>query len=396
MSAPEVTCLIIGTRYYLGTTTADEVIGLLDSKINWDLLIPLAIEHSVLPLLYHSLQSSAANRVPEPVMVKLQNYYHMNALHNLARTRELLKLLDELERHGIAAVPYKGPVLATAAYGEINLRQFKDLDLLVQLQDFWQAKAVLSTQGYRFVFSKITERYSFKQDLQVCLKRSGKGSIDLHWGIPPRRVLRTSRFNLLWQNLSTIEVLGRSIKVFSAEVMLVVQCINVAKDPQTLSFKQICDVAQIVQAHPKLNWSVCLDVSAQLRTQRLFLLGLSFAHQLMQVPLPKLILERMAQVLPDQPSLDEICSQIFQEESGSNTELQDVRSNYARYLSHLDRRSDAVFVTIHYWLRVLEQILLPNEMDRELLPLPSWLFFVYYLYHPMRVLLKLLRLLFLR
>jgi len=36
----------------------------------------------------------------------------------------LLKLLDLFENHGIPAVPFKGPVLASSIYGDLSLRQF--------------------------------------------------------------------------------------------------------------------------------------------------------------------------------------------------------------------------------------------------------------------------------
>jgi len=52
-------------------------------------------------------------------------------LHNFFLTKELLELLTLFEAHCIPASPYKGPALAIMAYGNLALRQFSDLNILV-------------------------------------------------------------------------------------------------------------------------------------------------------------------------------------------------------------------------------------------------------------------------
>jgi len=43
----------------------------------------------------------------------------------------------------LPAIPYKGPVLAESAYGDVALRNFGDLDFLISPVDFGQAKQAL-------------------------------------------------------------------------------------------------------------------------------------------------------------------------------------------------------------------------------------------------------------
>ena len=52
-------------------------------------------------------------------------------MSNLYLTQEMLKLLSAFRKKGIPAIPYKGPVLAQAVYGNVGLRQFGDLDITV-------------------------------------------------------------------------------------------------------------------------------------------------------------------------------------------------------------------------------------------------------------------------
>ena len=57
--------------------------------------------------------------------------------------------MQHFERRQLRAVPYKGPVLAQSAYGDLGLRSFSDLDFLISPADFERAKQALAEIGYR-------------------------------------------------------------------------------------------------------------------------------------------------------------------------------------------------------------------------------------------------------
>jgi hypothetical protein len=90
--------------------------------------------------LYQSLNTTCPEAVPKANLAQLRNYFHANAQRNLFLTQELLKLLTLFKTNGISAIPYKGPVLAVAVYGNLALRQFGDLDILVHKRDVLRAK----------------------------------------------------------------------------------------------------------------------------------------------------------------------------------------------------------------------------------------------------------------
>jgi len=49
-------------------------------------------------------------------------------------TGELLKLLNLFAAHGIGVIPYKGPTFGSCRLGNLALREFTDLDILVQTE----------------------------------------------------------------------------------------------------------------------------------------------------------------------------------------------------------------------------------------------------------------------
>ena len=58
-------------------------------------------------------------------------------------TVELNKILKLLKANNIDTIPYKGPVLASLAYGDIALRQFQDLDISINQSDIFKTKDIL-------------------------------------------------------------------------------------------------------------------------------------------------------------------------------------------------------------------------------------------------------------
>jgi hypothetical protein len=408
IQSPEFTVLLACIRLYLRTTTKNEVTCLLASDINWTTLLETAINNGVMPILYQSLKVMEEDLVPPAVMAQLQYYNRMNGLHTVSQTKELLKILAQLEKAGIEAIAFKGATLAASVYGNVTLRQFNDLDILVRLKDFWQAKAFLATLGYQSIDSEADQMESFNRYLQISLSHSTPEatmfnqrfqpfllhsnpeiSIDLHWGIPPRRAWKNDQFERLWENLDLINLMGQPVKIFSPEATLVIQCMNVGKELWKGSFKHICDVAQIIRAYPDLNWQSALELSSELRCQRLFLLGLGVTRKLLNILLPQFLLEM---VVRNQPT-DE---RLFESDPlrpswrlpPAFRGLQVWWWEYTNQLKIIDQWWDGLFITADYLELILRLVLSPSEQEREFLPLPRGLYFLYYIIRPIRVLIK--------
>jgi len=397
----EVIVLVACIRLYLGTITLIEVTSLLTPNLHWETLLKEAIAYSVMPILYQSLKKIETNHIPPSVMLQLRTLNRMNGLNNLSQTKELLRVLGQLKKSGIEAIAFKGPILAASVYSSGTLRQYNDLDIMVHRQDFWRAKAILIDLGYQSSSSPEIEVAMFDFHLQISLSLDSpeskmfnqqfqpsllhsnrERSIDLHWGIPPRRICHTERFKQLWQNLQIVMLMEQPIKTFSPEATLVIQCLNVSKEiVRKRSFKQVCDVAQIIQFHPNLNWLLALEIARNLRAQKLFLVGLGVTHDLLHIPLPEFILSKLVRSeITDKKTFggDRRTSENF---------AQTLWSEYTYQLRNLDGWIDILFVTIFY-LRFLFLNLLPNNLESQLFPLPQKLSFLYYILRPFRLLLK--------
>ena len=118
---------------------------LAEGVLDWEALLALAESHAMLPLLHRHL--AAVPGVPKAALVELWGRHEATARNNRAMARELGRVLDALDAIGVAAIPYKGPTLAFSVYGDIALRDFCDLDIVIRPRDVPRARQALDVLG---------------------------------------------------------------------------------------------------------------------------------------------------------------------------------------------------------------------------------------------------------
>ena len=89
-SSPEQEALVCCARAKIDPQNAERLKRLVEQGIDWEHLIWAAHRNRMAPLLYWSLYNTCPESVPVPVLNKLRQHFHVNARHNLLRTRELL------------------------------------------------------------------------------------------------------------------------------------------------------------------------------------------------------------------------------------------------------------------------------------------------------------------
>ena len=130
----------------------EKILSLVNEDLDWQYLLQMASRHKLKPLLYRNLNSICPEKVPEDILEELKDYFNINVRKNLLMTGELIKILKFLKENNINAIPYKGPVLANLAYGNISLREFGDIDILINKSDVLKTKNIMLNNGYELYF----------------------------------------------------------------------------------------------------------------------------------------------------------------------------------------------------------------------------------------------------
>ena len=268
--------------------------------IDWSRLIKLAIAHGVLPLLHKNLTQAA----PTGIDVPLQSIKHqckLNTIRNLQLTQALQDVLHLLEDNHISAIPFKGPSLATLAYGDISLRQFSDLDVLIRPQDFSRARSVLLFNQYSRIESVFGTGESEAQDLKQItvlgecsfLHPDGLTLLDLHGRLLTGEFpISTVSLDTFRQNLATVELLNQPVKTFCPENLLLYLCIHGTKDFWK-KLVWLCDIAALIESHPQLDQARVIEQSCRLGCEQMLGLGLALVRDVLGVELPKAIAQHI-------------------------------------------------------------------------------------------------------
>ena len=297
----EISVLLDCMRFNFGTIAGselaiapiDSLYKSLDQKINWSRLLSIATEQQVIPMLYQTLKKF--DHVPQSVMTDLQKTNRLNGVRNISLAKELLRVLQVLDNAGIEAIAFKGAALAVSAYGSLSMRQFGDLDILVKHRDFAKAKAILGKEGYLSNLPLEVEIDLFERILQTPLYSNY--TIDLHWGLPPRRTQNHNHYDFLWQYTESLKIQDQSIKTLIPELVLVFQSVNFARDRGDWRvLKPICDLAQVIKVYPNVDCDLALNMAGKLRCQKLFILGLYIVHRTLNISIPDQVHKMFDQV----------------------------------------------------------------------------------------------------
>ncbi|HST21441.1 MAG TPA: nucleotidyltransferase family protein, partial [Blastocatellia bacterium] len=264
----------------------------LETGIDWEHLFQTADAHGVIPLLYKFLNETCRESVPKHAITQLRDRFIRNAQSNLALTGELLKIFDLLKSHGIPAIAYKGPALAAAVYGDIALRQFVDLDILVRKQDVFDVKEILIEQEYNpeFILTE-SQKAAFLDNHYdyAFFHNESRALVEIHWEVAEGFLSFPLSVECLLERIQSVNIAGRQVATLSPEDTLLVLCIHGSKHLWA-RLGWICDVARLIEHEKDFNWQLASERAAALGSRRMFLLGLFLANNLLGAPLPEDVL----------------------------------------------------------------------------------------------------------
>jgi len=374
--ADDASCSLLRAICRLEPGVSAQEIGRLAAEVReWDSLIAMAREHRVAPLLYRDL-AGAAPDIPPSVLALLRRDYEANAFQSLANAIELLALLEAFERESIQAMPFKGVVLGASAYGDLTTRPAGDLDLIVHHRDLERASVILLRRGFELDTPlRANGQPVFDANHEFQFKRPADGVIvELRWRLELvySRSTRNLGMDWVWPSRRTATLAGAEVPNLGPETALLMLCMHGSKHAWSRLI-WIRDVAQLLTACPELDWEASIREASRAGLWRALALGLLLAHRVCGARIPDPVLRKL-----------------------------DADATARRLASHFD---DCLFVApgsdpqggVPYWMHLLDfrdrlhrllspEFLRPNEKDIAAVPLPKFLYPLYFLVRPFRIL----------
>lgn len=373
---PEMDLLCWCARTQLTPEIAARIRGAVQKDVDWLALIRLAMRHDVVPLLYRNLQRVCPNAVPDSISGPLRAHYQSLSAQARLHTEELVRVLAACADQGIRAVPYKGPALAQRLYGDVSLRPFGDLDIVVLERDVPRARDLLQRLGYEFVPPNNTldlaEHVRTGREFQFT---SSEGtSLELHWRLGSRLVRVKQDPERFLQGLETICLAGAQVPSLSLEDYFLVLSLHATKH-EWKQLKLVCDIAEIL-GRADVDWNYVAREAHVLGLKRMLAVGALLAEGALDTALPAELVRGLKMDSTAQAMADRI-RRGFAEEPDDAWQREADFSFQFKIRERLRDRASLL-------CRHLPDGLAPNERDRRFLPMPEFLSSLYFLVKPVR------------
>ena len=147
----------------------EDVSGL---SVDWNTVLPLAVEQQVVPLVACALLYSPGLECPDQLREYLLNVMRVESSTNLIRRQRIMHLLQEMKIAGVAAKVIKGYAVS-GCYTHPECRGSVDTDLLVDVSQEKAAIDLLEAKDFRVSIRGATSHHS------VCQHKK-YGMLELH------------------------------------------------------------------------------------------------------------------------------------------------------------------------------------------------------------------------
>ncbi len=292
MERPEHQLLLACARACTGLERKDLITACLKIPIDWEYLLETARAHMMTSQLYRHLDANCRDAIPQAILERLNNHYLNSSRSNLYYTAELIKILELFNINDIPAIPFKGPALALTYYEDPALREFGDLDILIEQKNVFRALKLLRRMNYPEIPDyppDVKSRILEYKNHYLVKKASLQLIVELHWRLLPAHYILPISTGIWWKRAESSFFEGRSILGLSAEDLLAVLCIHGCKHIWR-SLAWLVDIARLFEHQRELDWDYLFREYSHPDLKRMIFLSLITVNDLLSAGPPEEIL----------------------------------------------------------------------------------------------------------
>jgi hypothetical protein len=356
---------------------------------DWRAFARACDHHDVAPFIYCRLRGLAGITVPPGLLEHLRLRFLYVSGRNYHLARKLVELTSLLEEHQIPVLAYKGPTLAMAAYGDLALRSYQDLDVVIRPEHLQKAIGVMTRCGFEITPdwwnpSRPENPGYVARHHEIALRAPDKSYfVDVHWQLAAHE-FRAFRLDLekVWSRAERIEVFQQSISTLCREDLFLALCCH-GTWHRWARLKWLFDIAELLRNSETLNWPQIEETAKDRPLVRASAsLAVYLARELLEIEMPA----QAAQILPATERTSRMGAAIRDEillrghNSGRNwIALLKLEGDPLGWMKYWGVQFDWVF------RQIFVQI---SPKERALVHLPERLRFLYHFIRPVRLVLK--------
>lgn len=335
-----------------------------------------ATQHGVFPLYYQYVRKQLGDNPIPPWMESHKTAYLGNVGRNMQLTQRLLNVLDLLSRHAIMAIPFKGPVIAVQAYGDIGLRSFCDLDILIRSSDFSRVYDLMAATEYQSIKPMIARMKGLWRKTRRSFEFQGTNVIiDFHQQVSTGP--RFLQLKIKWDEHSQVELNARKVFCLSLEDTILMLAMHGSHHGWNI-LKYVADLAYLVHSHyDHINWQPLIKKARRMGVSRMLVVGMMLGRDFCGLAVP----EQIHELIAEDRKLKKLVTYF------KGKLLEQRKSNLIPQTA-FPRCLDSRWFQFRYLAYYLFN---PTSLDMLAVRLPTILYPLYFVIRPARLLLNLAR-----
>ena len=299
---PEETFILLAADIKPDKTILNRLDELIPTIRDWAVFSKMAIDRAAAPLIIDKLSKlSNTGLFPDKVLRNLKQASLRTLTRNMLLTEHFRQVVRAFTEAGIPVIALKGSMLSEWLYGNINLRQFSDLDLLVPQEKGLDAVAVLDKMGYvhdNLIMSEFIKENSSIVHYKPMVKNGV--SVEIHIRIHSETEPYQVDLQDMWQHAVPLKLHGVEALGFCPEDLLLHLCLHLDKHVIVGQFQFTClyDLVNLLNHKgERLNWDLfekkCIQAKAVFVTYKYLLL----VQKYMNGKLPASVASKYANLL---------------------------------------------------------------------------------------------------
>jgi len=264
-------------------------------------------------------------------------------------------------------------------YGDLALRIFSDLDILVHSEDAIAAWNLLEEKGFRpelDLDDRQKQKFVKTEDNLSFSLKNRSIVVELHWELSGCYLSAPLTFDQMRDDLCRVSVLDKEVQTLCPEMLLVYLCIHGAKDGWNY-IEQVCSVTEIVRRKKELDWLYLEELASRWKCRRIVRLGLRLAEELFSAPVP----ERISETIQKDQAVKKVSGAIMDRLLRDSIDPEGDPHNGRFSFMHL-RLKDSYIEKVRYAVKLAFS---PTKKEWLHYPLPAKWSFLHYVLRPYRL-----------
>lgn len=261
----------------------------IEDGLDWTEYIRLVDRHRTPALSWAALNRVPGIVIPSSVREELRKRSDISRIQAVRHCIFLAEVLKAFNSAGIPVMPCKGPMLSDKIYGDVGLRQAKDIDLAVEQQDLQRVRACLEERGWQLDASwfPMTPRQwekALDREPHLGFWHSVAGvELELHWRNwwDTPEIVRSR-----WAHGVSCQWQGCQYQAMSSVDLVLYLCSHGVVHLWERA-KWLGDLARI-QAIGEIDWDAAHDEGRRTGQQSALLAGLQMVNKMYGLPFPAL------------------------------------------------------------------------------------------------------------